>query len=328
MTRPSRKSTKPKKIFCGQCKLLVNEEEDDTVQCDKCLITYHAQCTELDKRQYNQLISNENEEFVCHVCNNNESGVNVKSELNAIKTKLNKLNQLDEMQVAMTFMSKQFDEIIKGIAENKKKLVAVQNENKILREEVGELKKAVKFLNDNRVQNDCLISGIEVSGGTSAVESVIKLMESVHVNLNANDLEDAYVVGKNRNVNKQTVVAKFASKSSKQKAMAAKPKLMEKEATKHIFINDFLGKETLALLNHAKSLKAVGYQKVYAARGKVFVKLSESSRPRMIKNADEVDKLLLDSTGGRSRRSQNNLTVRGKSSSDSEEEEVVFKSPA
>lgn len=326
MPRPSRQSAKPKKINCGQCKLQVEEEEDDTIQCDKCLITYHALCTKLDKRQYNKLINDENEEFVCHVCNN-ESGGNVKSELTAIKTQLNKLNQLDDMQESMMFMSKQFDEIIKGIAENKKKLDTVQNENKILREEVDDLKKTVKFLNDNRVRNDCLVSGIEVPEGKTAVESVIKLMESVDVNLNTNDFEDAYVIGKNKKEKKQTVVAKFASKSSKMKVMSAKPKLIENEATKNIFINDFLGKETLALLNHAKSLKAVGYQKVYAARGKVFVKLGESSKPKIINNADEVDKLLLNSTGGRSTRSQNKPAEKA-ISSDSEEEDVIFKSPS
>lgn len=38
--------------------------------------------------------------------------------------------------------------------------------------------------------------------------------------------------------------------------------------------------------------------------GKVCVKMSELSKPKLIKSADEVDQLLLESTKGTSRRSQ------------------------
>lgn len=295
MPQTSRRSIKTKKIICGQCKLEAKEDEEETIQCDKCLITYHALCTKLNKRQYKRLMENENEEFVCHVCD--ESGGDVQRELSEIKkqlTQLDKLNQLDAMQQSMTFMSQQFDDILKGIAENKKQLDAVVKENGVLKREVDELKKTVKYLNDNRVRNDCLFSGVEICGG--AVESVIKLMESVDVTLSANEFEDAYVIGKNKNAAKTSIVAKFTTKSSKQKIMSAKSKLNQKEETKNVFINDFLGKETLELLNHAKSLKTVGYRRVYASNGKVFVKMGELSKPRVIHSADEVDKLLLEST--------------------------------
>lgn len=303
MPKTVRRSVKKLHVFCGQCKLEVEEEEENSIQCDKCSKIYHALCTKLDKRQFEYLMNNQDEDYVCHVCNN-ENEENVKSELNAIKIQLTKLNQLDALQESMSFMSKQFDDIIKGIAENKKKLDVVQKENKVLKAEISVLKQTVRFLNDERVKNDCLVSGIEVSDNSSAVEAVINVMKSVDINLKTDEFEDAYFIGKNKNVKRKTVVAKFNSKASKQKVMSAKAKLNQKEETKSVFVNDYLGKETLNLLNHAKSLRSVGYRRVYAVNGKVCVKMSELSKPKLIKSADEVDQLLLESTKGTSRRSQ------------------------
>lgn len=55
-------------------------------------------------------------------------------------------------------MSKQYDEILRGVSENKKKIDAVQKENKILKNEVKLLKESVQILNDERVKNNCLIN--------------------------------------------------------------------------------------------------------------------------------------------------------------------------
>lgn len=143
MRSSKRRSIKKPKILCGQCKLEVEEEEDSDIQCDKCAKTYHSLCTRLDKRQLQYLMENESEEFVCHLCDG--SGENLTSELLLIKTKLNKLDQLDTLQQSMTFMSQQFDEILKGIGENNKKLLTVQKENKNLKAEIDELKKLLNF---------------------------------------------------------------------------------------------------------------------------------------------------------------------------------------
>lgn len=297
MAGTKRRSVKTAKVICAQCKLQVIEEEEDNIQCDKCSKTFHSICTTLDKRQFACLINDDKEEYVCHMCD--ETGGNVKSELSIIKTQLSKLNQLDALQESITFMSKQFDEIIKGVAENKKRLDIVQKENKILKTEIQELKNTVKFLNDNRVRNDCLISGLVASESDTAIESVIKTFDKVGVSVKPEEIEEAFFIRKNKNANKQTVVAKFNSKGSKQKVMNAKVKLYENECTKSVYVNDFLSKETLTLLNYAKALKAVGYSRVYASGGRVLTKKSEMSKPLLIRSNNEVDELLLQSTTNR-----------------------------
>ena len=81
----------------------------------------------------------------------------------------------------MNFMSKQFDDIIKEVAEDKKKLEIVQKENKELKAKVNILKNLVKFLNDRILENDCVITGVKSKGNISAVDAVVKLSGDVGV---------------------------------------------------------------------------------------------------------------------------------------------------
>lgn len=191
MAARGRRSIKSNIVICSQCKLEV-EEEDDFIECDKCAKKFHVLCTTLDKRGYKYLLDHESEEFVCHLCDNN-SGT-LKAELNDIKKELKKLDQLSLIQETMNFMSKQFDDIIKGVAENKKKIEIVQKENKLLKEEVKTLKNSVKFLNDQRVKHDCLVSGVKVATGVSAVDAILKVTNEVGVKLQPETIEDAYFI--------------------------------------------------------------------------------------------------------------------------------------
>lgn len=300
-----RRSITNKQIFCGQCKLVVKEDEEDFIECDKCSKVYHVVCTTLDKRKYEYLVKHEKEEYICHLCDN--SGT-LKSELNEIKAELKKLDQLTVLHETMTFMSNQFDEILKGVAENKKKLEVIQKENKQLKNEVKTLKNSIKFLNDQRVKHDCLISGVEVPSGSTAVDAILKLTKDAGVDLQPECIDDAYIIRRKHNKNKtdrqgekQTVVVKLNSKKSKDKMMSVKPILKENETFKNVYVNDFLSRETMNLLNHAKTLKTVGYRAVYAVGGKIFVKRSELSKPKFIANEDDVDELLLESTTNRMR---------------------------
>lgn len=129
MPTKNRRSIKNAKLICGQCRMEVNEEKEENIECDKCAKIFHALCTKLDKRQYEDLVENENKQYICHLCDNDSDGT-VKAELKEIKTKLSKLDQITD---AIDFMSKQYDEILKGIAINNKKIDMVQKENRLLK---------------------------------------------------------------------------------------------------------------------------------------------------------------------------------------------------
>lgn len=302
MSTRNRRSMKIKNL-CSQCNMELEEDDEEVIGCDKCDKKYHVVCTTLDKRKYEYLLNHESEEYVCHQCVDVNSGT-LKKDLNEIKTELKKI---DHLQETMTFMSKQFDEILKGVADNKKKIEVVQKENKILKEEVKALKNSIQILNDHRVKNDCFIRGVKVESGATAVDTVLKLTSEVGVKLKSDTIEDAYFIKKrsvsnDKKSDTQAMVVKFNSKLSKDLMMSIKPKLKENETTKDVFVNDMLSRETMNLFNYAKALKNVGYRSVYTASGRVFIKRSELSKAKMIRSEDEVDKLLLEATTNKQKR--------------------------
>ena len=99
-----------------------------------------------------------------------------------IKTKLDKHDQLINIQEAIQFMSQQYDDILKDLADNRKILNDVEKENLSLKKELKDLKSSVKFLNDARVNNDCIVSGLKVGGSATVVNSLLELAKSVSVN--------------------------------------------------------------------------------------------------------------------------------------------------
>lgn len=303
-SRRSVRSAKPSKTICGECELEVKEEREDNIQCDKCAKIFHALCTKLNKRQYDQLCENEEEEFECHKCVGNDN--TVRSELLEIKTKLSKLNKLDqlaELQESVNFMSSKFDQVLKGMLENKEKIKNIEKENRVLKTEVQNLKYSVKILNDQRVKNDCLISGIKNVHNLNAVETVIEMSKKVGVDISEEQIDEAYFLKRmNEEQSGQAVVVKFNSKSAKTKLMIAKPKLKDSDTTKSIYINDFLSKESLELLKYARSLKSVGYHAVYSHGGKIYARKSAITRPRIIRDEDDVNKILLEAATNQNRR--------------------------
>ncbi|KAI8116852.1 hypothetical protein CVS40_11146 [Lucilia cuprina] len=300
MPSTSRRSIKNTIIICGQCKLEVKEEKENSIECDKCGKIFHVICTKLDKRQYEQLLKNQEEEYVCHKCVNVDNSSTVGEELQVIKTQLKKLDQLYELQNTMNFMSSKFDEILKSLNENKKKIQLIEKENYKLKNEIITLKNSVKMLNyifDQRVKNDCLISGVKAETEIGAAQAVINLSKNVCVDLEEANIEDAYFLKKKNSANpKQALVVKFSSKVSKDKLMAAKSKFKDNESTKNVFVNDYLSKESLELFNYAKTLKSIGYHSIFTTGGRIYARKVAFGRGKVIKCEEDVDNILLEAT--------------------------------
>lgn len=326
MASKGRRSVLIAKVICGQCKMEIKEEKEENIQCDKCAKLFHSLCTKLDKRQYEHLLDNESEEYVCHLCD--ESNGSVKEELKEIKTKLNKLDQLSAVTEAIEFMSKQYDEILKGVAENRKKVELVQKENRILKNEIAILKTSVKILNDQRVKNDCIVSGVEVKKDVTAIETVLELSGKIGIDIKEDNIEDAYFFKKRGGKNDtQTMVVKFSSRNAKDKLMKSKPKLKEMESMKTVYVNDYLSKEALSLFNYAKTLKTIGYGSVYTTGGRVYAKKSQISKPRYIKSEEDVDAIISEAATLRPKRRSMNRVDAAPDDSDGDENQSAFLSP-
>lgn len=309
------------KMICLQCKTQVLEEED-SMQCDACNKTLHSVCTKMDKKEIEKLLHNDSLEYKCHFCKPNEN-TSVVSDLAEIKTKL---NQLDDIRETIKFMASQYDEILKGVAYNKKKIDNLQKENNTLRGEIKELKSTVKFLNDVRVQNNCIINGVKIENETiGPMQAVLDLAKKTGADIRENEIDDAYFLNANNNKSaKKSLVVKFVNKNSKKVFMSGKAKLKQIDELKTVYINDLLSKESLEVFNYAKTLKTVGYKFVYAKDGNIFARKDEKTRYNKINSMDDVDKMLLSASGVRNRAA---VVRRDASDEDDEDENNFFQSP-
>lgn len=163
----------------------------------------------------------------------------------------------------------------------------------MLREDVKELKSTVAFLNNIRVQNDCIINGLNIEPEKKPVEVVMNIAQKVGAKISECEIDDAYFIRRKNNTN-SSVVVKFKNKSSKMSLLKEKKKLRECEDTKSVYVNDFLSKENIELLKHAKSLKSVGYKFIYAQGGYIYAKKEVHLRPMRIRSMDDVDSLLMN----------------------------------
>lgn len=291
MPNKTRKSLniKKKKIICVACKTEVLES-DEAMECDSCNKTLHSLCTQLNKVQIEKLINNPSLEFKCQICEPcDESSSDIKT----------MLKEMREMRSTMNFMSSQYDTILKGVKKNTADVKKLQKENDILREDVKKLKSTVMFLNDIRVQNNCIINGVVAESQENAVDVVLNIAKKSGADVCEDDIDDAYFLGRSKHTNKSAVVVKFVNNKSKTIFMKEKKKLNTLEGMKSVFVNDFLSKDSLELFKHAKSLKSVGFTSVFTSGGRIFVKRNVNSRQIRIRNMDDVDQLLLKSTNNR-----------------------------
>lgn len=309
---------KKKKIICLQCKTQVLES-DGSFECDSCNKTLHSQCTQLNKVEIEKLLSDDSLEYKCHFC---EPVNDNKSELNVI------LREMREMKETMNFMSTQYDAILNGVKKNTTTIKQLQNENKVLREDVKQLKSTVSFLNNIRVQNDCIINGIQTDATAKAVDVVLGIAKTTGANICEGEIEDAYFVNRRKQSTNSSVIVKFNNKKSKAEFMKEKKKLRESNETKTVYINDLLSKDNLDLLHHAKTLKAVGFKYIYAQNGHILVKKDGGVKATRIRSMDDIDDILMKAASGENRHSARPGVVRQLSDKDDDDdEEEGFVSP-
>lgn len=237
-----------------------------------------------------RLLNDSSIDFLCHFCQpieNNGDGM---------KTLL---KEMREMKETMGFMSSQYDAILKGVKRNTESIKTLQNENKSLREDVKHLKSTVAFLNGERVKNDCVINGIKLSEEVNPVDMVMDVARMTGAGIRKEEIDEAYFTRRDKQANKASLVVKFTNKKSKTEFMRDKKKLHEIEGMKAVYVNDFLTKENLDLLRHAKSLRAVGFKFVYVQNGKVMAKKQEKAKAIWMKSMDDIDNMLSKMTVGR-----------------------------
>ncbi|XP_075157874.1 uncharacterized protein LOC142231140 [Haematobia irritans] len=241
----------------------------------------------LNKVEVEKFLDDESLAFKCHVC---EPTTDNKHEFKMM------FKEMRELKETMKFMSSQYDDILKGVRKNTQDIKNLQRENRNLRESNKQLTSTVAFLSEARVENNCIINGIQTDNNAKPIDVVMDIIKKSGAEISEDKIDKAYFL-KQRN-NQSSVVVKFVNNRSKVTFMKEKKKLSELDDTKKVYVNDFLSKETLNVFKYAKSLKSVGFKFIYTSGGRVFAKKNEESRQMRIRSLEDVDEILKKYAGG------------------------------
>lgn len=132
----------------------------------------------------------------------------------------------------------------------------MKRENKSLKYQEKTLETAVRVPNNNRVRNDCVISAHQVVPFMN-LRDTVEVANDNGIVLDSHAIKEAYYL------------TKKCDKNEVSKTLVVELK---------VYVHDYLNKQTLALWNHSKELKSVGYQHVNIRNGKVDSKKSKQSK--------------------------------------------------
>ncbi|XP_075158076.1 uncharacterized protein LOC142231348 [Haematobia irritans] len=229
-------------IVCLQCQTTVLDS-DGAIECDYCKKTLHLQCTKLNKVEVEKFLDDESLGFKCHVC---EPTTDNKHEFKMM------FKEMRELKETMKFMSSQYDDILNGVRKNTQDIKNLQRENRNLRESNKQLTSTVAFLSEARVENNCIINGIQTDNNAKPIDVVMDIIKKSGAEISEDKIDKAYFL-KQRN-NQSSVVVKFVNNRSKVTFMKEKKKLSELDDTKKVYVNDFLSKETLSVFKSISSI--------------------------------------------------------------------------
>lgn len=313
------KTQKAQGTKCGKCQdLVITDDEEENIGCSYCKNWYHSMCCGLNRKAFKKAIANKEIPFACDICAK-EKGNSTKSltsnsstnrEYAEIIERLKTLEILPEMEKSLKYVTDQYDDLCVGQSEMKKSISRLEKENNELRERIDYLEFKTRQFDGERCKRKCIISKLNVAEKDFNAEEVVKQIgNAAGVNIEENDLETVFVrrsrhqgqSGKNAD----SIIVNFSNLRVKQKLMSSKKSLASTQY-KDVKLFDELSDANLQLYNHAINLRKNGYKYLYHKSGKIFVRLTDTSQPIVIRSLQHVDTLLLQRSPRRpeNRRSQ------------------------
>lgn len=137
------------------------------------------------------------------------------------------LSKISELNESVKFLGSKYEEIksnMKGIIDNqeylKKSLTKVKQENKERKNEIGELKQRVEFLEKANLENTLNLYPVLKTQHEDVKEIVVKLGKLINIEMSGQTLKDVYRRPDKKNGNPGEIIVKFNSKEMRDKIIA------------------------------------------------------------------------------------------------------------
>lgn len=236
---------------------------------------------------------------------------------NAVKHELSSMqSQMSTIENTLSYMSNQYDDLLKTLKSTTAEVKKLKDENTILRNTIDENSVRIKRLEEDnaRQQQWSRLQNIEVIGipenkDEDTTQIVVKLADKIGIKLEGNDVEFAHRVQSRKSsslASSRTIIARLRHRHTKDTLIAAarkhrnlKPSDIGLSAhntldsrNTNIYINEHLTHSNRALLKLCKNkAKETMYKYVWTKNCRIYVRRDEKSPPIPIITDTDLSKI-------------------------------------
>lgn len=313
---------------CARCQTDIKSE--DFVPCSECQGKFHFDCS-VPEQNYKKLSAVKKKAWKCNNCSqlpqftkatrSQSSSLNeedeaddkpLKSEVRDIKTILgtimNKLDNMDqikseiiELKKNTKFISDQYDSIRVQLTENNniindmdRTVKALEKSNVEKDEKIKDLSYKIVKMEQYSRQKNIEICDFPQTTNENCKEIIMNIAKELKINLQEEDIEDAHRVPSNNKNKPPPIIIHFLSKTFQEQFVARKNVIMFKGTAneKKIYINEHISpyyKQLLMMVKHAA--RETNYKFVWFRKDKIYARKTENSKPVIIENERDLQKL-------------------------------------
>lgn len=312
-----------KRHLCKGCSEYIKKTE----YCIKCFGScerwFHRKCSQLSNQEFSDFDKGlTKEKWICVSCSVQESPLGEEDEDGTLKLRSGKQHNkeqpsLDSIMVMLRKMNTKLEKFEESVVFNGEILSEVQNtlkgikvenkelkrENLSLRARISELEREVSNMRGNfnkeeyqEKRNNVVIVGLENESIQESVEDVIKICETLDVQIQEQDI-DCKILS-NRDGKKQLLVKFKEVKDRDMMVQKRKGRKLTLEECKigdkigNIYINEDLPSNIRRLYRKARELKKNGYKFVWQRNGHIFARKSNNTDAREIFSESQVDQMI------------------------------------
>lgn len=234
--------------------------------------------------------------------------------LNPLNTRISELSKIvEDVLRNVTFISAQYDSIVKRLdsMEQERNKLAIENKSlkaEVLKSsnEICELKDAINKL-EQYSRRDCLeVRGIPQEAEEDTTKVIMKLGKEIGVNIHQNDISVSHRVPSRKTMTTRSatnsspaIIVKFVRRDVRDQFYHARKELRNKTTTdlgyddsKKIYISESLTQKNKDLLYHCRNFKKErGFKFVWTTNGRISLRKDDKSPAIHILSMNDLQKL-------------------------------------
>lgn len=287
---------------CKHCKKGVVE----SIHCKSCNSAYHPSCA----KQAKVIKRLENKKEIVYCCNSidteREQNRLIDMDEKRLRSIMKELleeqleplkkgmkQEIAEIKKTVQYISDSFDEQriqIKNLTAEVKK---AREENHLLKQRIDTLEIKMNTQEEKERENNVIISGVPKQEETNTTQTVLRIVNSLNLDISPNCIIESYRLGKNENA---PILMRLSEKHTKMKIIKKSRELRGLNASScnlqgnnKIYFNEDLTLQSQTLFKKAREYKRNNnFHSVYSFNGKIYLKKHNTDEPVRVRTENDL----------------------------------------